>query len=347
MAYYKFYRDRLRSNIFDLQTAFSKRGLELALSYSYKTNSMDCIYYEVNNAGLYPEVVSEYEYKESLKHCRPSKLRICNGVSMTYEQIAEHVKNGDLVNFNDAESIEQVGKIIGNTEPFGIGIRISYDDKSRFGVKAEDLSNAISVASKYGFKVDCFHCHATATRERERYRSKCKLIASLIDETGHRPRYIDLGGSMYSKLPKEMEDEFDDICTYDDYAEIIAEEFSKLDYKPVFILESGTALVSDVVDIVANVIRVDEYKRVVVDCTKYTLGMMHKSYIPYEVETSSKEIGDYKVYGCTCMEDDILIDVKGKPIPKVGDKIVFKNCGSYTYSIEPKFIIDRIGVEAV
>lgn len=353
MAKYVFNKSKFHSNVNDMKFAFKDHGVGLLLSYSYKTNSMPCVYEAADECGLLPEVVSEYEYNESLKYCNKSIMRICNGVSMTYEQMADHVEKGDLVNFNDLKSIEAVGSVLRSRGFYGnanVGIRIRYDDKSRFGVKVDDLKRAIHVASNFGFVVDCIHCHATNTRRSAAYRNKCSIVVDAILENDIRPTYIDLGGSMYSKLPKEMIEEFDDVCTYDGYAAIIKEAISRLDYDPVIILESGTALVSDTVCIEANVVRSDEYNRVVVDCTKYTLGMMHKGYIPYSINYQYRsdedyEYGDFTVYGCTCMEDDVLIASIISKIPKVGDKIIFKNCGSYTYSIEPKFIIDRIGVE--
>lgn len=348
MARYKFYQQRLKNNIRSLREAFIKHDINLLLSYSYKTNNMECIYQTVAQEGLIPEVVSEFEYVKSLDFCDDGIMRVCNGVSMTYADMAYHVRRGDLVNFNDVRSIEKVGKIIGDCSGLEIGLRISYNHhKSRFGIRFSDLPYALSVAKSYGFDVECLHCHATATREGRLYRDKCRLVVLSIMKLGIRPLYIDFGGGMYSKLPDEMKDQFDDICSYDDYAKIIAEELSVLDYQPIVILECGTALVSDTVEIEANVVRVDEYDRVVIDCDKYTLGMMHKAYIPYDIITDSTVRNDFKVYGCTCIEDDVILDLKNEFLPKVGDKVILKNCGSYTYSLEPSFIIDRIGVEVV
>lgn len=44
------------------------------------------------------------------------------------------------------------------------------------------------------------------------------------------------------------------------------------------------------------------------------------------------------ISGCTCLEYDRLFILKGKPLLKVGDRILYKNVGAYTMCLTPMFI---------
>ena len=52
------------------------------------------------------------------------------------------------------------------------------------------------------------------------------------------------------------------------------------------------------------------------------------------------------MYGCSCIEDDVLID-DFSFVPMLGKKIEFFNCGAYSYCFEPDFIIPKGEVKVV
>lgn len=151
---------------------------------------------------------------------------------------------------------------------------------------------------------------------------------------------------MYGDMPQSLASQFDEVGTFDDYAWIISEELSRLDYEPIVILELGTALIANAVDVIGNIVRIDEYGRIILDIDKYTIGMVHSKNLEYTFipsESAKMPLSrPYNVYGCTCIEDDLLIsDFKPDSDPRIGDKIVFHNCGAYSYCFEPQFIIPR------
>lgn len=149
---------------------------------------------------------------------------------------------------------------------------------------------------------------------------------------------------MYGEMPDEIASQFDDVGSFDDYAKIVAEELSVLSYKPKVMLELGTALIANCISVIGNVVRCDEYGRVVLDIDKFSIGMMMNKKLCFKHHKMNpglpSECIRYTVYGCTCIEDDVLIDQYFDHV-EVGDSFEFMNCGAYSYCFEPEFIIPR------
>lgn len=339
MAYYLVDRHAIKRNVEAIRTEFDNEGIDLILSYSIKTNSMPQVLSYMNACNVLPEAVSDMEI-ELANRFFAKKMKISNGVATSYKNLAELVKAGDIVNVNDLASLKRIYQLVGDGHR--IGIRIRFNDDSRFGISVDDLDKAIDYCDGK-FDVECIHCHVTATREKARYGNKVKSMIDALIRYDLRPKYIDFGGSMYGELHPVLKPRFNDVAEFDDYASIISSQIQRLDYKPKVILECGTALVANAVNLVAKVIRIDEYDRVILDCDKFSLGMLYGDEIPYK---SSCKTGDeeYTIYGCSCIEDDVLIKKHVSSRPCIGDTFEFVGCGAYTYCFEPEFIIPRLEV---
>lgn len=336
-------KDAIYSNISSIRKAFLKHDIRLMLCYSYKTNMMPEVIDIMDEYDVFPEVVSQYEYDNARLHS--NRIMICNGVAMSYEDMASSILNYDIVNFNDIESAKRVRKILNNDVRYNVGLRIRFEDNSRFGVSVNDLSDALNELESLNFDLICIHCHVTNTRGLNRYKQKVKRMIDAIIDNGINPPVIDFGGSMYGLMNERLASTFDDVCDFNDYASVINNEIKRLSYKPIIALELGTALIANAVDVVGEVIRVDEYNRIVLNVDKYTVGMvinrkLEYTFIPSDSSKKMVEGPFCKVYGCTCMEDDLLID-DFEYIPDIGDEIVFHNCGAYSYCFEPNFIVPK------
>ena len=309
----------------------------------------------IDSLCVHPEVVSEYEFEAI-----PDKSfwSVCNGVAMTYEELTRHVVNGELVNFNDIVSIEEVIRLAAKSEVSlegkWVGLRVRFDESSRFGVMPGDVRKAVDLIEKNGMHLACLHCHVTGTRELTKYRKKVQDLVDVIVDNDLHPEYIDFGGSMYGEMNWRLKAQFDQVGDFGDYAAIINEGVKEIvkenGYKPKVILELGTALIANAVSVVGNVIRVDEYGRAVLDIDKYTIGQMIYKDVPYNILPSRSILRAprpaYKVFGCSCIEDDVLIkNFEGELA--VGDKIEFANCGAYSYCFEPDFIIPRQEIQVL
>ena len=336
---YVIHKEIIEDNVRDIKKAFEDNGLDLTICYSFKTNMMKDVTRIMEDLLVVPEVVSEYEY-ESVNN--KERMIVCNGVAMTYYQIARHIINNDLVNFNDCSSIKEVVRIAsrGMLENKEVGLRIMLDGKSRFGVKVEDVKDVLDVIEENGMILKCIHCHVSGTRELSKYRKKVRDLINVILDNDIQPEIIDFGGNMYGKMPDELLSRFDEVCTFDDYARVISEEVKRLDYKPMIMLELGTALIANAVSVKAKVIRIDEYNRVVLDIDKFTIGQVLVRGAVYDCKSCNESDEKYKVYGSTCMEDDCIIDEYIGEL-HVGDEFEFYNCGAYSYCFESDFIIPK------
>lgn len=350
---YVVYKDIIKKNVMNIKDAFEKYGLNLELHYSYKTNSMPDVLMFMDKFGVLPEVVSQYEMLQAIwasdvVHGADKRI-ICNGVAMSYKEIANNMirfRDRFLVNFNDIATAAYVREELRNQgcyDRFNIGVRVRFDDKSRFGILENDVRLAIDRLEALGFDVISLHCHVTATREPQLYRNKVRQLVNVAKKI-NRIVSLNFGGSMYGSMPEKLASQFDNVCDFEEYAKIIAEEVSVLKNPPLVIIEPGTALVGNAISVIGKVIRSDEYGRVILDVDKYTIGMLKNKELVYTFIPKGEAKKSYKrkinVYGCTCIEDDLLIkDFEYEP--QIGDEIEFSNCGAYSYCFEPDFIIPK------
>lgn len=346
---YVVHRDVIERNVKSIRDAFYENDIPLKLCYSYKTNMMPEVLSIMDRYEVCPEVVSEHEFKHIPKSC--NNTIICNGVAMSYEELAEKVRNDHcIVNFNDVTSARIVRDILDDDELYHVGLRIRFDDDSRFGIHVNDLNDAIKTFRNMNFSIICLQCHVSGTRTESKYKEKVKNMIDAVLQCGVRPEIIDFGGNMYGIMDEWLSSQFSEVCSFEDYAKIIASEVNRLDYIPTVALELGTALIANAVSVVGKIIRIDEYDRIVLDIDKFTIGMVHSknlayTFIPSGVAKMSLS-RSFKVYGCTCIEDDLLIDDFPYE-PQIGDLIKFSNCGAYSYCFEPEFIIPRQEVVVV
>lgn len=334
---YVVYEDKVIDNAMKVYHALEKYGIICNVAYSCKTNNAKEVISMINRIGIVPEVTSVGEFYE----CIHSDFVIINGVAWSdMELLAKSVEVGHMVNFNSLEQMQRALPLVDKKYKFRkIGIRVNFNDESRFGVREKDFDNAVKYANKMGFTVGSVHCHMAGCRPRRKYKKKVDHVIDLILRTGIRPCVIDFGGGMYSELPKEIADQFDDVCGFDDYAKIISDGLARLDYKPIVVVELGTALIANAVDIVAKVIDVDEYGHVVLDITKYAFGNMKP--IPKVRDRFDGACAPRTLYGCSCMEDDVIArDFVSREL-RIGEVVRFENCGAYTYSLCPDFIVDK------
>ena len=207
----------------------------------------------------------------------------------------------------------------------------------------------------------------------------CKLArehgVEYIDFGGH------IFGPNDKRFQRYLEKRFNcKLPTFDDYAECIYQSL-KQEYGdeqfPVVILEPGTALISNAVDCLAKVRNVKEKdgtRKVTVEVSRFDFGFIGSSgQIPFDVASlipfdSIEEMligrkrfawptqrvrpGTYMkiisrfnmntvVYGSSCCEDDILSEAVCDQID-VGDYLLFRNVGAYTYSFGNDFIKPKV-----
>ena len=120
------------------------------------------------------------------------------------------------------------------------------------------------------------------------------------------------------------------------------------------IFEPGTALVANCMHIVGNIKSINFKSGITylnTDLSRNLLGGLTNNinypstFIPIiENENSINLKTEYKLAGYSCVEKDILGDIKINIKPKINDKIVLSNLGSYSNVFKSPFIRPDIAV---
>lgn len=355
---YLFNADCFTKNFTDLQNEFRKIYPNTRIAYSYKTNFVPGIGEMVKHLGGYAEVVSSMEFDIAMCAASNDPERIIYNGLLQDECMLALLKCGGKVNVESMECLEYVLKNASGEAK--IGIRIG-DTDSRFGFQESDLFDVLAriVATKK--KVAGIHCHVGGSRSLETWRKKTQRmlrIAKDVEKILKYPLdYIDLGGHLYGRMDRELEEQFgDDIPTFQDYAETVAtmirDAYQEKESMPQLILEPGTALVADAVDILATVQNVKRRKGksvATLNVSSYDCGMIadYKDLTIDNISTPDTKDSDLAVIcGYTCMEGD-YINRSYHGTLKTGDDVLIRNCGAYSVSMKGDFIFPSIGMVKV
>lgn len=355
-------------NLFN--NAFS--GIDCIISYSYKTNYLKCIVDYLNKSKVRSELVSPFEVEISKKYfIEPSSL-IYNGPVKDLKSISYVLSKGGIVH---ADSIDDLKLIVESAKKFEIqsqylkiGLRLSFKDKnlnSRFGIQysrrkfkeALNILGELNIAFPYSF-----HFHYPS-RDLNSFKIRINKIIDFLNDIyqEHKtiPHYIDIGGGLPSNMPKSVIDslskkEFLPIEKYGDY---LSNAIKKNQLLPNFqiILEPGTALVANCMHLVGNVKSINfksNFSYLNTDLSRTLLGGINNSisypvrFIPKKNNYSRKLESNinFKLAGYSCIEGDLLGDLKLNFEPAVNDKVVLSNVGSYSNVFKSPFIRTDVAV---
>lgn len=359
-AYYVFHSDRLEKNIDSMKRAFTKLYENFQIAYSFKTNYLKRICRIIAANDCMAEVVSPYEFKYALGlGCfKPSKV-VYNGVIPD-----PHAKYGvaacggivNVDNYGEYKMLSDLAKM--NRTKIAIGVRVNFPIGnslvSRFGVDIEgaefsELMAAIDMDPYVTLKG--FHCHIGTSRPAKYWREKAEVMVSLAKK--HDVEYLDFGGGMYGPMIHELADQFTDYAaSFDDYAEAVCPVMKEAfpDERVKLIVEPGTALVGNTMDLYAHVTDIKDVrgkKYVTLDTCSNHLGMICECrVIPMHVinpNTDLEPLHDACISGCTCLEFDYIRKSFDGHI-NVGDVVVFENVGAYSIGASRQFIVPRPAV---
>lgn len=358
---YNFHMPIFKGNIKSLLNAFSAYP-NFAVGYSFKTNNHIDICQAAKNHGLYAEVVSPDEYADALTYGFSNDKIIYNGVIPDFHNKLECALNGGIVNIDNMYEFITFFDYAESTKTIiEIGIRIHFDigneNSSRFGfdVNGFEFKQLVLrfLESDY-LKIVGLHCHISSGRELHFWEARIKTMiyyAKLF-----KVKYIDLGGNMYGPMPEALAKQFEiKPPTYQCYANVICPLMKEAypDNSVKLIIENGTSLVGNAMDLLANIIGVKEINKklsFILDVKRYDFGFIIKTKTPPFSVLSNRPEVDYSVdiYGCACTEEDIIIkDYKGNMLC-VGDVIIFENVGAYSSGNAPaKFITNPLKINII
>lgn len=326
------------------------------LSYSYKTNYTPYICKIVKEMGGYAEVVSDMEYSLAKKIGYSNDKIIYNGPAKG-EMLYEHLLNKGIVNIDSIDEAEIVKKIAKKYSDhlFKVGLRINLDLGgdfiSRFGLDqtSKDIENTIKLLKKCtNIKIVGLHCHISRNRSLEAWRKRAEVMLEVADTyLEDVPEYISLGSGMFGDMPKELKEQFEDVPSYQEYAEAalkpIFNHYREKQRQPFVFTEPGTTLVARYLNFITKVLSIKNIRGrniANLDGSFENLGeICALKKLPIKTLKSSEGIYFDKIdlMGYTCLEQDLMYgDYKGN-LSK-GDILMFENVGGYSIVSKPQFI---------
>lgn len=346
----------LNGNIKELEKALEKYWNNYKIGYSCKTNSLPWVLNHIKSKGHNLEVVSDTEYQLVEKLKITNNRIIFNGPNKGKSIFIKALKNKSTVNVDSSNEIEWLKEIDSTlSEKIGIGIRVNFDlekdcpgdtgfgrEGSRFGFSYEtgDLKSKIEEINKLeNIRVVGLHIHnTTKTRSIRAYRSICQCANNISDWLNYTLEYIDVGGGFFGGVPGKT--------TFDEYLKNISEVLSNKfnPEKTTLIVEPGSALVGSPISFVADVIDVKDTfakRLVVINGSRNNIDpfFIKKSYFfNTDIKEKRKKIKEQTIVGCSCLDNDRLMELVDYKELKKGDKIIFNKVGSYTMALSPLFI---------
>lgn len=341
----------------------SSGGFKIA--YSFKTNAFPAVISKAKELGSLAEVVSPFEYSIAREAGFSPDQIVYNGVCKDRSSFLECALGGGRVNLDNQEDLqfaldyfEQTGRSL------SVGVRVSFDIGSKipshFGVDVESslFRRILELDGEGKISVVGLHCHFTMARDLEFWKRRAEGMAKLVP-LFKKLEYVDFGGNMYASCQKNLLSE---------YASVLKNFFAGFEErKLLLVLETGTPLVAESFDVVSHVTHIKEGFIFVDVCQKdvglsATMDECKIKLVPAEEvageedgscnqpdakSTSSKStrkyLENYTVVGSTCLENDILKkSFCGKV--RIGDKIVFQNCGAYSLCWSNNFILPVLPV---
>ena len=220
---------------------------------------------------------------------------------------------------------------------FDLVLRIKADDPfarcpmgNKFGAQEEEWDELARTAQELGMPIVGVSFHVGSFAQTPNAYSeaiaKARRAFSKLEEYGHNPELLDIGGGFSSKtiLPASIE---------------INEAIKDYGFENCeLIAEPGRFMVEHAIDLYTTVIGVKK-DSVTIDDSLYgafnCIVMDHAKPTPRQLPGAVRKM---TVFGCTCDGSDIIghdIDVSDKV--KVGDSIVWSRMGAYTLAATTQF----------
>ena len=354
---------RFEKNLLEMRQAFRCVYPNTNIGYSCKTNYLPRLCQAVSGMDGYVEVSSAMEYDlATICGVDPRRL-IFNGPLKSADELERALIAGSIVNldgFEEVEIVEALARACPDRS-LSVGLRCNFDigerPISRFGfdVNGGDLETAFSrLDALRTCRVDGLHCHfSTPGRSVKSYRHRTEKLLEVADRhfKDRQPRFIDVGGGFFGKMPTDLRSQFDvHVPTYAEYADAVASPLRRRypDETGVeLIVEPGMAVVSDVLAFVAKVrgVKQIQSRRVAlvsgsihdVRPTMTDKRLALRVYASDVRRTERTVAGPVDLVGYTCLEHDCLYAGYSGEIG-VDDYAVFENVGAYTIVLRPPFI---------
>ena len=359
--YYIPYIEKFRSNIEKFVKEVRSIYPNYMYGYSFKTNSYKPFCVQAKQLSCLAEIVSPYELKLAIESGFEWQDIIYNGVIPDFSNKLDVAKAGGIVNLESEQEIQEfIAYSNHNRQMVNIGIRLNIGEylgkESRFGIDIKsNLYECLCKPDNHPYlNIKCVHCHIHGARSLEMFEKRIDIMAKCANELC--ASIIDIGGNMYGNIDSSFRKQYNEyVPSLNEYAHCIGlrmkEHFPNCE--KMLINEGGTLIVSDCMDLVTKVLNiknVNERTYIVVDTKPMDVGFVCGNKTPtIEITEQRSKKSSYIekaiVQGCACMEDNIIGLFSG--YVGIGDYLVIKNIGAYSYSVRNSFITEPCKVKLV
>jgi len=329
--YYLIDLEKIEASYLAFKKAVKSVGRSDIIAYSIKANYNPAIIEQLHNLGAYFEVCSDYEYNLILNYGISTSHIIVNGCF--YNDFSKY--NDSILIF---DTYTQLSQWVQKGSKEKIGIRVNLDNitvdkrfknkKSRFGIQFQSSKVRKLLKMANLNNIICLHCHLSGNnREPSIYKDVILQLQSIREEYELKGvRCFDIGGGF--KTGKG-----NDLWNYSDYVNAVNEVCEK-DIQLVF--EPGNSLVRNCAEYHTEIIdvkRVDNKDIFVVDGSSLHIPKVSFYKTGFHFECSDKSRKQHlgtRIYGNTCKESDLLIELDKPTSLKVGDCLIIENIGAYS-----------------
>ncbi|CAM4027897.1 hypothetical protein [Pseudoalteromonas byunsanensis] len=374
-AYYLLDLNKVSDNYHKFRNSFAEQYEACQIAYSFKTNYTPALCHHLKALGCFAEVVSKMEYDMATKVVgyHPSQV-VVNGPVHSQQFVETVMIEGALFNADAWYLLAMVEKVCKRypQRQFRIGVRITYPiaqgGESRFGITCDNANMSKLVNWQKSLK-NCqivgFHSHySNSSRSIVSFSSRISglLSASKTFFKSTSPHFINAGGGFFGEMPDSLARQYgQSVATFEQYADVICSPIraqyglKEGESQPLLLLEPGTALVSNAMVFVAQVLEVKRRAgRALALINGSNHNVNHKwqgetlpvQIIPKPGSRSTTNLSEtFDLVGNTCIEKDVICQgVRGSV--QAGDFVVFQYMGGYSNVLKQPFIHPCQGIYA-
>jgi diaminopimelate decarboxylase len=344
--------------------------------WSYKTNYLKAICNIFHKEGWIAEVVSDFEYQKAEQAGISGKDIIYNGPCKSRESLERALQQGSLVqidNWDELRAVEEIASAMDRR--VDVGVRVWMDTGltpawSKFGfalANGEAVRAVLHVIANPNLNLHTLHTHiGTYVLEPEAYAVAAERLVVLREavfrKTGHLVPCVNLGGGFPSSCLMHEMPENTKVPPIEAYADAIAGVLNALPRakRPQLRLETGRHLIDDAGYLITSVVAVKAAERdrakpnsgrqsrggYIVDAgvnLLYTSTWFRFGVMPTK-PTHPLHTNAVKLYGCLCMNIDVIREQVELPPLEVHDKLVLHPVGAYNITQSMQFIALRPAV---
>jgi diaminopimelate decarboxylase len=355
----------LRHSVRRINQAFSSRYAKVRQAWSYKTNYLNAVSAILHQEGCDAEVVSEFEYDKARRLGVPAERIFFNGPYKPRTALLKAVQEGARIHIDHLDELallEAVACELGVFN-FPVTLRLNFDtgfaeNWGRFGFNIENgqaMEAAKRIALSPTLKLTGLHNHiGTFITEPRAYAEQVRIMLDFMNSveatTACTISTLDIGGGFAScNTPHGMSEPI--IPSIEQYAEAICSVLAtglknRLQQGkplPELVLETGRAVVDEAEWLIASVVankRLPDGKRAIVldagvNLLAMAFGFNHNI---RPVHPAQGKLEEAIIYGCLCMNTDIVCQSAYLPPVQTGDLLSIYPVGAYNNSQSMQFI---------